>query len=748
MNGPMRAGLLLIALLTTLAAARLAVAMDVVRGGRPVAVVVVLDTPASASGKSRRGSDGRRAAEVLVDWVRKMTDAELTVADEAPSGAPAIYIGAAAVKAGLRLDDIDSPSHEGMRIRCDGRRLLLAGQNDTATLKAVCRLLEHWGCRYLMDHPLGEVFPRTKTLTLDKLDMTDKPGFLYRSIWGSNWSGSSLWKTWNGAGGIPFSARHAWGQYVARDLFKEHPEYFRMHNGQRAPSDWYCTSNAELRKVFAQGVIERIASGAANPSISPPDGRGYCECPKCVAGDDPKSLEPSSGRVSVTNRYVDFYQDVARRVRKASPESVLGFYCYADYTQAPTSRVRLEPNLCAWIAPIRYCRFHRIGDPNCPSRTQLAELLDGWSAAADKIAYRTYNYNLAECTVPFSLMSVWKHDIPYLKEHGCIGVNLETLTNWQIYGPHIYLSIRLAYDPAADAEAVMDDYFLKFYGPKAGPVMKEYWWSIDRAFAEAPSHAGSFFALHLVYTPEFLKQCEALLVRAAAACGSDKAYTARVEMAAEGLRNARQYVTLREAMNRGDFQAARRTYDSLLARSEAHQQTRLGNHYTVNYVKRFVGRQVIAGAEATKRPNRLLQVLPDRWRMTYDEADEGVAKGFQRPDFDDTAWQEVATYGNPLDAQGLPDRRTVLWYRTSFSLPRESRRPVLFFTEVDGDAIVYVNGRQIGGSEKKRTPFTVELGDTAKPGENVVAARVDHSSITELFLGGIVRPVLLIERGM
>jgi len=34
----------------------------------------------------------------------------------------------------------------------------------------------------------------------------------------------------------------------------------------------------------------------------------------------------------------------------------------------------------------------------------------------------------------------------------------------------------------------------------------------------------------------------------------------------------------------------------------------------------------------------------------------------------------------------------------------------------------------------------------ARPGENVVAVRVDHSQITELFLGGIVRPVLLIGK--
>lgn len=36
--------------------------------------------------------------------------------------------------------------------------------------------------------------------------------------------------------------------------------------------------------------------------------------------------------------------------------------------------------------------------------------------------------------------------------------------------------------------------------------------------------------------------------------------------------------------------------------------------------------------------------------------------------------------------------------------------------------------------------------DAVKPGVNVVSVRCDHSSITELFLGGIIRPVLLIDR--
>lgn len=748
MNGRVsRVSVLTFALLPSVAAWQ-APAMDIVRDGRPSATIVIEREEASGRpSRGRRGQPGdRQAAEVLVDWVRKITDAELPIADAAPDGGPVIYVGAAAVKAGLRLDDIDSPSHEGLRIRCHGRRLLLAGQNGTATTKAVCRLLEHFGCRYFMDHPLGEVYPRSGTLTVGELEITEKPGFLYRSIWGSNWSGRSVWKTFNGAGGVPLSMGHAWGQYVSKDLFDEHPEYFHLRGGKRQPSDWYCTSNAALRKRFADAVIARIESGSLHPSISPPDGRGYCQCQACRRQDDPDSIEPSTGQVSISNRYVDFYRYVAQRVAGRCPDSILSFYCYADYTQAPTGGVKLEPNLCAWIAPIRYCRFHRTGHPNCPSRSQLDRLLDGWGAAAERIAYRTYNYNLAECVVPVSLISVWKHDIPYLKRKGCIGVNLETLTNWQIYGPHIYLSIRLAYDPAADADAIMDDYFMKFYGPRAGPIMKQYWTAVDRAFVEMPCHTGSFFALHLVYTPEFLAKCRELIAGASAAAKADRSYSARVQMAAEGLRNAAQYIAIRDAIGGGDFQAAKRVYDRLLTRSQRHQQSRLGNHYTVGYLKRFIGRQVEAGAAATASPNRLVQVLPDRWRLAYDETGEGLAEGYHDPDLDDSRWREVSTYGNPLDAQGLPDRQTVMWYRTTFQLPRKAGKLSLFFTEVDGDASVYLNGKAVGGSEKKRVPFEVDLSNKVVQGKNMVAVRVDHSRITELFLGGIVRPVLLIER--
>ncbi|MFW6161355.1 MAG: DUF4838 domain-containing protein [Planctomycetota bacterium] len=721
----------------------------IVRDGEPVATVVVRKAGQRKGKRRRRGfkTTDAGAAQVLVDWVKKMTDAELPVADQAPQGQPAIYVGRAAVEAGLDLDAIESPTNEGVRIVAEAERVLIAGQSGTATVKAVCRFLEELGCRYFMDHPLGEVYPMAKTLTVGTLAIAEQPGFRSRRIWGSTWTGMSLWKIWNGAGGERFDTRHAWGAYFDKELFDDHPAYFRMNaQGERQASDWLCTSNPEVRRIFAGNVIQAIDAGARNPSISPPDGRGYCQCPTCKAQDDPKSIEPSSGTVCVTNRYCDFFDAVGRAVAKKHPDAVLNFYAYADYTQPPTFDRTLSPNLCAWLAPIRYCRYHAIASPVCPSRTQLGQMLDRWAEVVSKIGYRTYNYNLAECSVPYSKIAIWAHDIPYLKRKGCIGVNFETLHSWHIYAPHIYLSIRLAYDPDADAQDILDDYFARFFGPKAGPPMKAYWAAIDDAFVHLKCHSGSFFAIHRVYTPEFIGRCRQLLDQAAQAAKGDESVAARVQLFRDGLRNAIDYMALREAMNQGDFPQAKRVCDAMIARNDALVKRKLSNHYTPRYIRRFVAKIVDAGAEAVAPPSKLLAVLPDRWRMAYDDQQQGEAKGYHKPAFDDSDWRQVATYSDTLDGQGLPDRKTLLWYRTRFAVPEAAGKLALFVAEIDGGATVYVNGQKVGEQPKKRRPFEVDITQAAHPGKNVVAVRCDHRKITELFLGGILRPVLLIAQ--
>lgn len=737
----------------------------IVKASKPVATIVVDAKPALPKGKKEPTANTTTeygAAILLAEWLKKITDATIPVAEKSPEQGTVIYVGKAAVKAGLKLDDIESKSKEGVRIVAGNNRVLIGGQSTDATAKAVCRFLEELGCRYFMDSPLGEVFPRTRDLSVKPVTITEKPGLLYRNPKGPSWMGG-YWKDWNGAGGESFAHSHSWGRYIPKGLFAEHPEYFSQGaDGKRKEGDWLCTSNPGAREVFANGVIGVIKGGAKNPSISPPDGRGYCQCDKCKAQDDPKLIEPSSGTTSISTRYADFFDDVAKRVAKVYPDSVLSFYVYADYTQPPKRTEKLAPNLCAVIAPIRYCRLHAIGNPECPSRKQQLDMIDGWAQVAHRLGYYNYMYNLADATMPMFKYTPCKEEFPYLAKKGLDFMTIEVLSNWYIYGPQIYLSLRLAYDPTLDAAKLMQDYYAKFYGP-AAKDMEAYWMTIDAATAKLHNHSGGFYGLASAFTPEVVRACELAIARAHASLDDPKGlFAERVAMHASGFRNLTEYQSICTTMAKGDFAGAKKTYDEMTKRIEGLVAKKQANsEYGTSYLKRFLLKAIDGGVIATSDPNKLVAVLPDKWKFRTDESEMADAK-FEAGDLDDTKWKLAATHSATLSLQGLA-ATTVLWYRSAFTAPEKTASLALVFPEVDGRVTVYVNGKELVAEPvltvppkkgakapavvtvPRRAPFRVLLGDAVKPGANVVAVRCDNRVITELDLGGILRPVMLVE---
>ncbi len=86
-----------------------------------------------------------------------------------------------------------------------------------------------------------------------------------------------------------------------------------------------------------------------------------------------------------------------------------------------------------------------------------------------------------------------------------------------------------------------------------------------------------------------------------------------------------------------------------------------------------------------------------------------------------------------------------MWYRTKVNIPDNHGKLSFFFSEIDGTVTVYVNGEPLDEHLAKRIPFTVFIGNTMHSGDNVVALRVEHDETTDIFLGGILRPILLIE---
>jgi len=734
------------------------------------------------------------AALVLQEWVRRITDAELAIVGVPPKKGPALYIGRAAEEEGLKLDDIESPINEGLRVMCKGRKkALIGGQSGRTTIKAVCVFLEQLDCRYPVEDmrmgdwgasDFGKVFPRKKTLSVSKFEITRKPKLLASNIWGSGWPADSIWRVWNGNTGAGFSCAHAWAGYV-KVAAKDHPDWWPedQHGKREYKGGWVCTSPPELRNHFASEVCrvaqgldkegKRVSSPRKNLSISPPDNTYYCWCKKCSAQDDPSIVEPSSGIVSRSTRFLKLYNEIGAAVKKVNSDCILNFYCYSDYSQPPNPKMvgKVPDNLAAWPAPIRFCRWHRIGNPDCPSRYKFRDAIEGWSQIVPHLGYREFNFNLPDMLVPFSKIHVWRHDLPYLYAKGLMALDIETWIGPGINGPHIFLSTQLGYDPELDVDALMDDYFMHYYGPKAGPVMKEYWMNVDSVYENlTATHTGCYFSIPHVYTNEFRGKQRALVNKALNAAADDEMVAARLQLDADALTNADQFMAIIDALYRTmDFAAAETITEELDRRNKDYRAQAKVHKYTSKFIRRFFGRNVAyVTRNVTQDGGKLVYMLPDEWKLQWDDENQGVEKGYWKKRSNDADWSVVKTYSKTLRDQGQPERLTWMWYRTTFEVPKKHRRLRLAFMEIDGATQYYVNGKKVlmedldfpywepdtkrakeaGTKEvwsRSRKPTLVDVTDHVKPGKNDVAVHVDHTHITEIFLGGIVRPVYLFD---
>ena len=144
--------------------------------------------------------------------------------------------------------------------------------------------------------------------------------------------------------------------------------------------------------------------------------------------------------------------------------------------------------------------------------------------------------------------------------------------------------------------------------------------------------------------------------------------------------------------------------------------------------------------------------LNDGWRFHLGDAADAYYMGY-----DDRGWRQVTVphdwaVEHPFDpcwASGtgyLPGG--VGWYRGHFCLDPEdaARRVRVTFEGVYKRARVWINSNYLGQHAYGYTGFSFDISEFIRPGENVIAVRVDHSEVADSrwYTGsGIDRPVTL-----
>ena len=152
-----------------------------------------------------------------------------------------------------------------------------------------------------------------------------------------------------------------------------------------------------------------------------------------------------------------------------------------------------------------------------------------------------------------------------------------------------------------------------------------------------------------------------------------------------------------------------------------------------------------------------------------------LSPGFERPEFDDSGWAELAvpscwqlagygapaytnvTYPFPVDPPRVPDANPTGEYRRGFEVPDgfSGQRAVLRFEGVDSCFAVWLNGVRLGDGQGSRLPTEFDVSGTLRPGRNVLAVRVHQWSAGSYledqdmwWLSGIFRPVRIVTRGL
>ncbi len=530
----------------------------------------------------------RRAADELAGYIELISSARPEVIEGRPEPLPtrAIWVGWQPILDELFPGlDFNFAMPEEILIAANGEHLVIAGrdrwhedfltregrnwsvigiQEEYGTVNAVYTFLQDFlDVRWLMPGDVGIDVIERDTIALPEFEYRYWPQFRQRSTLfrlsepGDNRGISADWARFQRL--QLDSLDMTTGGHLKDDWWKRfhetNPEYFALQpDGTRSgfPGPTLvkrCKSNPGVWRQWAQDVADALE---VNPTqqvfmagINDSHNRGVCICPDCLAWDNPNasrillSWEGLSQRyVSLSDRYAKFYNSLARELRQRYPDRddlyVRGG-AYGSSVHPPVDTV-VDDNV---INPI--VAYFWMAEPQ--GREQHMAYFSGWAEKASNLVWRPNagpRFGWAQ-GLPNVGFRETMEDFRFVADHGCIGLAFDTIWEiWAVRAPLYYLMGQLAWNPYADGEAILNDFYVRTYGP-ASDQMRQYWEALEELTME---HRGANIVweqAYLIFSPERLASIGQHLVAARGQLdGEPQVYRDRLRLAEAGF----EYVSL------------------------------------------------------------------------------------------------------------------------------------------------------------------------------------------------------------
>jgi hypothetical protein len=725
----------------------------IVEKGTPRATIVL---------SAKAGKWEKQAAEDLAKYVAMMSGAKLPVAAETMGDAPSILVGEAALAAAPDLrEKLSKVAKKEPYLRADaivlerrGNRVFVAGTNDDSHYYAVAELLERWGCRWYLPTEFGACIPEQPTLIVDKLAYAYAPPFEVRSYWlawnasGDDYQEFSRRNRMNPGVGVP--SGHAIGEYV-KELIPKGKSVFNVPIAEDATADHIAK---KIEPAFAAGKdISLGMEDGIYESASPIDKKLRANL------FDKYFLVPS-----LTDPFLVLYNKVAERLLKQHPNSKshIGFLAYSNITIPPQRKITAAKPLVAYLAAIDVDPIHGMDDPKSPPRGEYREMMYRWSEVMQgRVVIYDYDQGmLVWRDLPNPSIASIRQDVKHYKKAGILGISTETRGAMATTFLNFHVRGQLYWNPDADVDAMLAEFYEKFYGPYAKP-MSSYWTAINEAWEKSIVTEHEHYVAPAIYTPELIAQLRKHLETAEKIANTgtgrlDKQYAERLKFTRKGFEVIDAYMAMvKAAATEIDYAAAVAAGErGLKARLElaamnptfttrvigvAAENDKSGPAWWPGEVQQY--RELQQVVDGTK--GKLVAKLPLEWAFRTDPTDTGVASGFAYKPLDlksPKGWAPLRT-DLYLQAQGIfgPENQSYTghaWYRTELELtPDQAKQKLnLRFPGLFNECWLYVNGHMIAHREQNpvwwnndyKFEWDVDLADHVKAGRNSITLRIHN----------------------
>ena len=275
-----------------------------------------------------------------------------------------------------------------------------------------------------------------------------------------------------------FRYGHAFRDWKARFL-KTHPEYLNLHIDPKTGAEtrgWtlipndndrtkHCVSN---EAVVDQVVADWCAAGTNRYlNICENDSENWCECARCCALDVPM---PGERRFHhVTDRYVNFWNRIAKKACAIRPDVVLVTYAYSQYRDPPRrERVAYPDNILFGMVPSLMDDF--------PAQ------IGGWRKAGLRRFFLRPNFQCSLAVIPRGLERVCYDIFHQALAQGLEGVDYSIEKPQGVLDLEAYVTARMLTDATLPFETIVGEFYAG-YGP-AGEAVRRYFETV-RAAGEA-----------------------------------------------------------------------------------------------------------------------------------------------------------------------------------------------------------------------------------------------------------------------